>query len=67
MKANNKANGIVDATINPPLRFPKKTTRMKITINAPKARFSATVDVVLFISLLLSKKGLIDTPSGKDF
>ncbi len=62
-----KASGMVEATNKPPRKLPKKTTRTKITISAPSERFSATVDVVLFISLLRSRKGSIFTPSGKDF
>ena len=38
-----------------------------MTISAPNPRFSATVEVVLFISLLLSKNGFITIPSGNDF
>ena len=67
INANSKASGMVDATIKPPLKFPRKITSTKITISAPNDRFSATVDVVLLISLLRSRKGFITTPSGNDF
>ena len=67
IKANSKDKGIVEATIKPPLKFPKKITRTKITISPPSSRLFRTVPVVLAISFALSKNGTIDTPSGKDF
>ncbi len=67
INANRSASGMVEATIKPPLRFPRKITKIKITIKAPIPRFSATVEVVLFISLLLSRNGFMLMPSGSDF
>ena len=40
--ANNIANGITDATNNPARTFPKKSTRIKMTIKAPSMRFFVT-------------------------
>ena len=42
-KANSIAKGIADATINPALKFPKKRTKTKMTINAPSIKFFSTV------------------------
>ena len=67
IKAKSNAKGMVDATIKPPRKLPKKITKTKITISAPIPRFSATVLVVLLIILLRSRKGLMTTPSGNDF
>ena len=67
INANNKDNGIVEATIKPPRQFPKRKIRTKITIKAPSIRLVETVDVVSAISLLRSNKGSMVTPSGKDF
>ena len=61
------ASGITDATINPALTFPKKSTRMNTTISAPSSRFFSTVLMALFTILVLSKNGSILTPSGKFF
>ena len=65
--ANNMAKGITEATINPALKFPKKTTNTKTTINAPSNKFFSTVPMALFTILVLSKNGSITTPLGKDF
>ena len=46
-KANSIAKGIAEATINPALKFPKKSTNTKITINAPSIRFFSTVLIAL--------------------
>ena len=37
--ANNNANGITDATINPARQFPINSTNIKITIKAPSIKF----------------------------
>ena len=57
--ANNKHNGITEATTNPERQFPNKRTTTKITIRQPKIRFSATVKVVFPTSSLRSKNGLM--------
>ena len=67
IKANNKDNGIVEATIKPPRQLPNKKISTKITINAPSIRFVVTVEVVSPINLLRSNNGSIITPSGNDF
>ena len=67
INANSKDSGIVEATIKPPRQLPNKKMRTKITIKAPSIRFVATVEVVSPINLLLSKRGSITTPSGRDF
>ena len=36
--ANNKANGITEATTKPALQLPNNNTKMKITIKAPSIR-----------------------------
>ena len=64
--ANNKHNGITEATTKPERRFPKSKTTTKITIKHPKIRFSAIVKVVLAISSLRSKNGLIEIPLGNE-
>ena len=58
---------MVDATINPPLKFPKNKTNTNITINPPSKRLEDTVLVVFSIKDALSIKGLILIPFGKDF
>ena len=62
--AKNIANGITDATNKPARKFPKKSTRIKMTIKAPSMRFLVTVPIALFTILVLSKNGSIITPSG---
>ena len=66
INANNRDNGIVEATIKPPRQLPNKKIRTNITINAPSIRLVATVEVVSAINLLRSNKGSIMTPSGND-
>ena len=65
--ANNKHNGITEATTNPERQFPNKRTTTKITIKHPKIRFSATVKVVFPTNSLRSKNALIYTPFGNVF
>ena len=65
--AKSIASGITDATINPALTLPKKSTRMNITISAPSSRFFSTVLMALFTIFVLSRNGSIFTPSGKFF
>jgi hypothetical protein len=67
IKAKSRDKGIVDATTKPQRQFPNKNTRINITISAPSIKLFFTVDVLLAISLLLSKKGFIRTPSGNYF
>ena len=57
--ANSKLNGITEATTKPERQFPNSKTTTNMTINDPKMRFSATVNVVLSISSVRSKKALI--------
>ncbi len=59
-------SGITEATTSPERKFPNKSTTTKITISTPKMRFSAMVKVVFPMSTLLSRKGLMYTPSGRD-
>ena len=63
--ANKRLSGMTEATTNPERRLPKSSTTTKITIKLPKMRFSATVNVVLAISSLRSRKGLMEMPGGK--
>ena len=58
-KAKSKHNGITEATTKPDLKLPNSNTTTKITIKHPKTKFSVTVNVVLAISSLRSKNGLI--------
>ena len=67
MMANNIANGITEATNNPALTFPRKITRMKITIKAPSTKFFSTVPMALFTIFVRSRKGSMTTPSGSVF
>ena len=64
---NSRLIGITDATISPDRRLPSSNTTTKITIRAPRVRFSTTVAVVLPISSDRSRNGLMYTPSGKVF
>ena len=57
--AKSKLNGITEATTNPERQLPSNKTTTKMTINEPRIKFSATVNVVLFISSLRSRKPLI--------
>ena len=57
--ANNKHNGITEATTKPERQLPNSKTTTKITIRHPKIRFSATVKVVFPTNSLLSKKPFI--------
>ena len=57
--ANNKLNGITEATTKPERKLPSNKTTTKMTINDPKIRFSDTVKVVLPISSLRSKNPLM--------
>ena len=59
------ASGITEATINPALKLPNKSTSTKITINAPSAKFLVTVEIALLTSFVRSKNGSITTPFGK--
>ncbi|MCY1460925.1 hypothetical protein D9M71_785250 [compost metagenome] len=63
--ANNIANGITEATINPARRFPKNKIKTKITINAPSNKFLATVLMELSTSFPRSIKASATTPSGR--
>ena len=65
--ANKSASGITEATIIPARQFPNNSTNTKTTINAPSIRFVLIVLTVWSISLVLSIKGSIATPSGNDF
>ena len=65
-RANSRHKGITEATTSPERQFPKSSTTTKMTIKHPKIRFSAIVEVVFAMSSLLSKKGLIEMPVGKD-
>ena len=65
--ANNKHNGITEATTNPERQFPNNKTTTKITIKHPKIKFSATVKVVFPVNSLRSRKPLMYTPSGNVF
>ena len=65
--ANNNANGITEATINPALRFPSNKTKTKITINAPSNKFLDTVPMALSTNFVLSKNGSTVIPSGNVF
>ena len=67
MIANNIANGITLATNNPARKFPRKSTKIKTTINAPSNKFVSTVLIALFTIFVLSKNGSITTPSGSVF
>ena len=67
LTANNNANGITEATINPALQFPIKSTKIKITINAPSMRFVLTVEIALFTNLDRSRYDSIIIPSGRFF
>ena len=58
---------MVDATIKPPLKFPKNNTNINMTINPPSNRLEETVLVVFSIKEALSIKGLMLMPFGKDF
>ena len=57
--ANNKHNGITEATTKPERQFPNNNTTTKITIKQPNIRFSATVKVVFPTNSLRSKKPLM--------
>ena len=60
-------NGITDETIKPALKFPRKNTSTKITINAPSNKLVSTVLIALLTILVLSKNGSMTTPSGNIF
>ena len=65
--ANNIANGMTEATINPALKFPNNKTRIRITINAPSIKFFETVEIALLTNFVLSKYALTSTPAGSVF
>ncbi len=65
--ANNKANGITEATTKPALQLPNNSTKMKITIKAPSIKLVWTVLIALFTKTVLSINASISTPSGSDF
>jgi len=62
---NNNASGIIEAITSADLIFPSKRMTVINTINAPRIRFSTTVNEVFAISSPLSITGLINTPSGR--
>ncbi len=64
--ANNIHMGITEATTKPERILPSNRTTTKMTIKQPKMRFSAMVDVVLSISSLRSRNGLMLMPGGSD-
>ena len=66
IKAKSKDRGIRDAVTKPPRKLPSKITKTNTTINAPSIKFLETVLVVRAIRLLLSKKGSIFSPSGRE-
>ena len=53
--ANSIDNGMAEATINPALRFPRNSTKTKITINAPSIKFFSTVLIALPTKSVRSK------------
>jgi len=57
--ANNKLNGITEATIRPERQLPRIRTTTNMTMSDPKIKFSATVNVILTMSSLRSKKPLM--------
>tara|TARA_Y100001963_G_scaffold142109_1_gene211199 strand:- start:280 stop:471 length:192 start_codon:yes stop_codon:yes gene_type:complete len=57
--ANNKLNGITDATTKPERKLPSNNTTTNMTIKDPKIKFSDTVKVVLPISSLRYKNPLM--------
>ncbi|MNU83141.1 hypothetical protein D3C71_728350 [compost metagenome] len=65
--AKSSAKGMTEATTKPARQFPNNNTRMKMTIKAPSIRFFSTVLIALSMSLVLSLKASIATPSGSDF
>ena len=65
--ANNIANGITEATNNPALKLPKKSTKTNTTIRAPSSKFFSTVPIALLTIFVRSRKASISTPSGNVF
>ena len=65
-KAKSKESGMAVATISPARRFPKKSTKMKMTISAPSKRFFSTVWMARCTKSVRSKKGSITISSGRD-
>ena len=59
VSAKSKQRGITEATTSPERQLPSNSTTTKTTIKQPKTKFSVTVNVVLPISSLRSRKGLI--------
>ncbi len=66
-KANSMLNGMTLATTSPARQFPRKSTRMNITISPPATRLWAMVFSTRFTSCVRSMKGSITTPSGRLF
>ena len=64
-RANSSDKGITEAMTNPERRLPRIRTTAKMTIRKPRSRFSVTVEVVLAMSSLRSRKALILMPSGR--
>ena len=60
-------NGITEATIKPARKFPKKRTKMNITINAPSIKFLLTVWIALSTIFVRSKNASMTTPLGSVF
>ena len=63
-KANNKLNGMTDATIKPARQLPSNSTRINTTIRPPSIKFFSTVEMDFPINTLRSKKGTILIPWG---
>ena len=65
--AKSIANGMTEATIKPARKLPKKSTKTRITINAPSNKLVETVLTVFSINFVLSTNTSILTPCGNDF
>ena len=64
IEANNKANGIVSATMIAPRTLPRKRNRIIETRIIPALRLSSTVLTVYLTRSERSRKGTILTPFG---
>ncbi|KAF5039055.1 hypothetical protein DSECCO2_547930 [anaerobic digester metagenome] len=62
---NKRERGIMEVITSADLMFPRSSSTVSITINAPSIRFSTTVNVVFATSSLLSTMGFIKIPSGR--
>ncbi len=64
-KAKSIERGMTEAVISPARQFPIKSTSTNMTMIPPSKRFTATVLMVLFTRIDLSKKACISKPSGR--